>query len=382
MQTVISLQILGGQTLSDLRALEREKTLLGILEPTVIPDEDTVGQWLRRMGDPERSQSGLTGLGKVQDEILRELLARDGVTDYTLDLDASFIESGKAEATYSYLKEKGYMPMVAALYENGLIVDEEFREGHVSPSTGHVAVYRRAKARVEAAGKRIARFQADSASYQAELINALEEDHVLWTITADKNSAVMNLIDRIAEKDWRPFSSGAGEEVEVAETVHTMAGTPRAFRLIVKRVRDRSTPLSPYLVSWRYWVVATNFDPKWSAARVLEWHQQRGEFENFFKGLKNDVGVGYLPTGDLHANAVWFRIGVLAYNLFLGFKRDLLPASCQSWTLPTVRWRIFSLAGRIVRHARSLVLKLAVDAASLNLLSRIRGQCRILFGPA
>jgi len=164
--------------------------------------------------------------------------------------------------------------------------------------------------------------------------------------------------------------------------VHTMTGTPKAFRLLVKRVRDRSTPIGGLMVSWRYWVVATNFGPEMSVAQVLSWHQLRGEFENVFKGLKNEVGVGSLPTGDLHANAVFFRIGVLAYNLFIGFKRDLMPASCQTWTLRTVRWRVFSLAGRIVRHARSLVLKLAIDSGSLEFLTRIRGQCHALFSPA
>ena len=378
-QTLISLQILGGQTLSDLRGLEREKELMELLGLKEVPDEDTVGQWLRRMGDPEKKQPGLVGLGTVRDEITRELLSRDGVKDYTLDLDASFILSGKAQAQYSYLKEKGYMPMLGALYENGLFVDDEFREGNVSPAVGHLPVYRRAKALVEESGKTIARVRADSASYQAELINVLEEDGVAWTITADKNSAVLSLIDRIDEKDWTPFPGASGEVVEVAETVHTMTGTPQAFRLLVKRVRDRSTPIGALMVSWRYWVVATNFGPEWSASRILEWHQMRGEFENFFKGLKNDVGVGYMPTGDLHANAVFFRIGVLAYNLFIGFKRDLLPAFCRTWTLRTVRWRLFSLAGRIVRHARSLVLKLAVSRESLDFLTQIRGQCDALF---
>ena len=381
-QTLISLQILGGQSLSDLRELEREKHLLGLLDQTVIPDEDTVGQWLRRMGDPEKTQTGLVGLGEVRDEITRELLSRDGVKDYTLDLDASFILSGKAQARYSYLKEKGYMPMMAALYENGLFVDDEFREGNVSPAVGHLSVYRRAKALVEESGKRIARVRADSASYQAELINALEEDGVAWTITADKNSAVLSLIDRISETAWTPFPCSSGESVEVAETVHAMTGTPQAFRLLVKRIRDRSTPIGALLVSWRYWAVATNFGPEVSVAQVLTWHQQRGEFENFFKGLKNDVGVGYLPTGDLHANAVFFRIGVLAYNLFIGFKRDLLPAFCRTWTLRTVRWKLFSMAGRIVRHARSLVLKLAIDTGSLGFLTQIRGQCHALFRSA
>ena len=100
----------------------------------------------------------------MRDKIYREILSRDGVTDYTLDPDASFIGSGKAEAKYSYLKEKGYMPMRTALYENGLFVDDEFREGNVLPATGHGEVHRRAKARVESAGKRIARFRADSVS--------------------------------------------------------------------------------------------------------------------------------------------------------------------------------------------------------------------------
>ena len=365
--------------MSDLRELEREKNLLELLDQTVIPDEDTVGQWLRPMGDPEKKQPGLVGLGTVRDEITREILSRDGVKDYTLDLDASFILSGKAQAQYSYLKEKGYMPMLAALYENGVFVDDEFREGNVSPAVGHLPVYRRAKALVEESGKTIARVRADSASYQAELINILEEDGVAWTITADKNSAVLSLIDRIDEKDWTPFPGVSGE---VAETVHAMTGTPQAFRLLVKRVRDRSTPIGALMVSWRYWVVATNFGPEWSASRILEWHQMRGAFENFFKGLKNDVGVGYMPTGDLHANAVFFRIGVLAYNQFIGFKRDLLPAFCRTWTLRTVRWRLFSLAGRIVRHARSLVLKLAVSRESLAFLTRIRGQCDALFRSA
>jgi hypothetical protein len=60
---------------------------------------------------------------------------------------------------------------------------------------------------------------------------------VQWTITADKNSAVTSLIDRIDEKDWTPFPGAAEESVEVAETVHAMTGTPKAFRLLVKRVR-------------------------------------------------------------------------------------------------------------------------------------------------
>lgn len=53
--------------------------------------------------------------------------------------------------------------------------------------------------------------------------------------------------------------------------------------------------LSFYQVFWRYWAIATNFGPEWRAARVLEWHQLRGELENVFEGLSNDVG-GRIPS--------------------------------------------------------------------------------------
>ena len=64
-RSLVTLFMLGGVTLSDLRELEREKALLGLLGADTIPDEDTIGQWLRRMGDPEKKQAGLMGLGTV-----------------------------------------------------------------------------------------------------------------------------------------------------------------------------------------------------------------------------------------------------------------------------------------------------------------------------
>jgi hypothetical protein len=371
--TLLVLFVLGGRRLSDLREVEREKAILSLLGLTEIPNEDTVGDWLRRMGDPQTGGEGLSGLRKVVDTVNRKMLRRDRSKEYTLDIDASFVKAAKKKAAYSYLNEKGYMPMMAALAELGLFVDDEFREGNVSPQDGHIAVYRRAKAMVESAGKKIARFRADSASYRADLINVLEEDRVLFTITADQDRAVKKLIEEISEKDWKVL--GDDPDVCVAEVIHTMAETKKAFRLLVKRTRDRSTPLSGLMKTYRYWAVATNFPPDTTTVRAMEWHQLRGGFENFLKGLKSDVGVGYMPTGESFSNAVFFRIGVLAYNLIIGFKRDLLPVACDSWTLPTLRWKLFGMPGKIVRHARGLTLKLAVSAKDLAFLSGIRMRC-------
>lgn len=148
-----------------------------------IPDPDTGGDWLRRMGDPHTGQAGLAGLGQVRDLLNQRLLRHDGIFDYTLDADAMQIEAEKQEAHWTYQGIKGYMPMVGFLFETPLCLSEEFREGNVAPQTGQLSLYRECQQRMPP-GKRIAFYRADSASYQADLINALEADGVIWALTA------------------------------------------------------------------------------------------------------------------------------------------------------------------------------------------------------
>ena len=65
-----------------------------------IPDPDTVGEGLRRMGDPQ--QAGLQGLGPVRDLLSLRLLRHEGIGEYTRDADAMQIEGEKQEATWTY----------------------------------------------------------------------------------------------------------------------------------------------------------------------------------------------------------------------------------------------------------------------------------------
>lgn len=369
-ETLVLMLQAGGRCLEDMRDLRRESALLGLVEREAIPGPDTVGDWLRRMGDPAKGQEGLWGLGRVRDEINRRLLRRDGIMEYTLDADATFVAGEKRDAHWSYLKEKGYMPMLGFLFEPGICLHEEFREGNAAPSAGQLAFYRDCQARMSA-GKRIGRYRADSASYQSGLIDALEADGVYWAITADQDAAVKAAIRAIPETGWREPEAGCG--FEVAETVHCMNRTEKAFRLIVKREVRHQGELFAGGAGYFYHAVASNWPAEAkSAFEVLAWHNQRGQAENFNKELKSGFGMERLPCGQSWANAVYFRIGVIAYNLFIGFKRLNCPASWGRHTIATFRWRMIQIAGRIVRHAGQVILKLSADAEKLALLLHIR----------
>lgn len=105
---------------------------------------------------------------------------------------------------------------------------------------------------------------------------------------------------------------------------------------------------------------------------VFGWHNQRGQAENFNKEVKIGFGMERMPCGQTYANAVFFRVGVIAYNLFIGFKRLSCPESWAKHTIVTFRWKIVQVAGRIVKHAGEAVLKLMIDLEKLELFKGIR----------
>ncbi len=122
-----------------------------------------------------------------------------------------------------------------------------------------------------------------------------------------------------------------------------------------------------------YHAVATNWpEGEKDTGGVLKWHNQRGQAENFNKELKIGFGMERMPCGQSYANAVFFRIGVLAYNLFIGFKRLSCPESWMKQTIATFRWKMVQVGGRIVRHAGETVLKLMIDLGKLELFREIR----------
>jgi hypothetical protein len=371
--TVVLMLQGGGRSLEDIRELKNEEGLMELMGRGKIPEPDTVGDWLRRMGDPKSGQLGLEGLDRVRDKINGRVLKRDGIQEYTLDADATEIIGEKADALFTYNGNKGYMPMLGFLYENPVCFLDEFREGNVAPAFGQKEFYLQCKGRMPE-GKKIGYYRGDSASYQAGLFNQLEEDGVRYGITVDQDKAVKSAIALIPHGDWKEPVKGCG--YELGETVHCMNETKEAFRLVVKREIRRQGELFEKEGKYFYHAVATNWPEEGkNTEEVLKWHNQRGQAENFNKELKIGLGMERMPCGQTYANAVFFRIGVLAYNLFIGFKRLSCPESWMKHTIATFRWKMVQVAGRIVKHAGETVLKLMIDLEKLELFKGIRRRC-------
>jgi hypothetical protein len=112
--------------------------------------------------------------------------------------------------------------------------------------------------------------------------------------------------------------------------------------------------------------VATNRE---EPANAVIWkHNQRGNSENWQKELKVGLGMEPMPCAQFEANARYFAMGVLAYNLAQLLKRQVLPASYRTATVATLRWKLYRLAGKLVRHARGWRLQMKADLEKWRLL--------------
>jgi len=364
-QVVIPLVLMlhgGGKELEDLREIRGEKSLRELLEMDDLPASCTIGDWLRRIG---KDRKGLSGLGKVNHHLVKEIVRRDSRHSYTLDVDATIIAADKEEAQITYKGEKGYQPQMGFLSEPGLIVEDEFREGNI-PAGANAVMFLKKCFSALPAGKSISYLRSDSAFYQAGVINLCMEEKVFYTITADQDKGVKEAIKTI--KDWQLYQ----DDREIGETIHTMNGTKEAFKLIVLRWPKLQAELfdpSPYF----YHVIATNREEE--ASEVIKLHNQRGAVENYIKELKNGFGMEHMPCGEFYANAVFFRIGVIAYNLFLGMKLLALPPWYRTATISTIRWRLYQLAGMVVNHAHQLIFKLVAPVNKIVLFLRFRLRC-------
>lgn len=354
----------GGRALEDVRILKEDTALQKLLASEKILSSDALGNWLRAKGATDISNMRI-----VMQKILNKIMSKETRTKYTLDVDATQIETSKKEAKYSYKKVKAYMPMLGTLAENELCIHEEFREGNVSPGAGHLQFYKDCVKNMPK-GKQIALYRADSASYKSDLINALEKDKVKYAIVAPKNIAIWDAIKNIPEEDWQ--SNNAGEEY--AWTTSSMEKTDKGFNLSIKRTLIMQPLLIPEgpVEKYAYHVVATNIEPESNNKGALhQWYNKRGQSENINKEVKAGIGLERMPCGQFIANAMYFRLGILAYNIFVGFKIESCPKSWQKHTIATYRWRLFNIAGSVTKGARQIYLKLKLGAERMQIFEEI-----------
>lgn len=327
---------------------------------------------------PEENEP-LEGLAQVNRDLIAELGRRCPEQKIaTVDQDSTIIESHKREALPTYQGERGYQPMLAVWAETDLILADQFRDGNVSPMQEPLRVARAAFAALPETVRELY-YRGDAACHEQELMDWLRDEQreggpngfMGFAISARRSPALRQAVEAVPEAEWQPYGRPDPEvfrecaEVPFVPTEAYERKDTEPLRYVAVRIRKRQGTLFADGSAVKHFAVVSNLR-EWSAAKLLEWHRQKaGTIEAVHHVLKNELAAGVLPCGRFGANAAWLRLAVLTHNVLTALKRLALPAELLAARPKRLRFLIFHTAGRLVHHARKLLLRLAAAAERL-----------------
>jgi hypothetical protein len=320
---------------------------------------------LNPSGVPEEN-GALAGLAEALRGTAWAVQKHAPVPEATIDLDATIVESEKDEAAMTYEGIRGYQPVTAYWVEKDVIVAEEFRDGKVPAGCDLLRVLKKAVRSLPPGIERLC-VRSDSAAYDHALLNGCREaldEHapLIFAISADMSQELRQAIEALPEKAWAGLDR-AGEHVRSWAEVEFIPSKPsvkkgrKPDRYLAIRVVPKQGELFRDGTSVKHFAVVTN-DWERDGKALIEWHRGKaGTIEKVQDVLKNGLGAGGLPCGRFGANAAWFRMNALTYNLLSVIRQTALPEEFEKAEPKRLRFRVLCVAGEVIHHARRVMVR-------------------------
>ena len=320
----------------------------------------------------------LQGLAHANRRLVAWLQERAPQTVATLDVDATILESQKRSALSTYDGRIGYQPVVALWAEQDVILADEFRDGNVPAGTGNRRLAGRAVAALPPGVDQIL-VRADSA-YEHALLRWLDARGFGYGISADMSRELAAAIHLLPDHAWHLEREDGDALRHWAEVPYVPSDgvaakdRPAPPRYLVSRVSQKQGRLFADGGEVKHFAMVTNLpDPDGgSGLDLIQWQRGKaGTVEHAHHVLTNELAAEALPSQRFGANAAWFRLNVMLYNLLSAFKRVALPEELHSARPKRLRFVLLNGIGKVVRHARETVLRL-VGAARRQLADAAR----------
>ena len=402
-EAVLLLQIAGGDCPEDLVLLADDACLergLGY----ALPKARTVRDFLERFHDeslealrPAREDQksfilprspGVVRLQEVQVGLVRNVAQRyvqagETLKLATVDQDATILESHKRSARAHYEGGRGYQPMVAVWAEADLVLADEFRDGNVPAKQAPLTCAQLAFAALPASVTQ-RYFRGDSACHENELLHWLKHPEraqepggrIGFAISAVMSAPLLAATRQVAESDWRTIQTEAdGTRRQWAEVVFVPgeASEKKAsqpLRYVGLRLLKAQGELFADGADRHHHAVVTNLD--WAGERLLQWQREKaGTVEHVHDEVKNALGGGHVPSQHFNANAAWFKLALMAYNIVSALRRLALTAEERTVRLKKFRLLVIQLVGRMSRVQNTLRLRFCAAREAIARVQRI-----------
>jgi len=342
----VMMMLSGGERVEDIEVLRADAGLIESLGWESMNCADTMLNFISSKRNNGRHR-------KINETMIIESLKRLKEDELTYDNDATFLDSNKKSAAYSYHSRKQFSGLIGSIAELGMINTVEYRPGNISPQTGILNQLRKAVRQAKAAGKRIAKFRSDSASHQDKIFTECEINDIRYYVSIDKNNVVKKVIARREDWEWKTMGGAYQDchDKQWAEAKYVVS-KGATIRILILRWKNPDPNLfdrDPYC----YHVIGTN-DWDIKPMEWLEFHNGRmGTIEKINKEIKTGLGCDYTPSHEFEKNRGYFLLGVMAYNLAQMMKLFYFVGNeARNWMIKTLRYRFINICGKIVKSGR------------------------------
>jgi hypothetical protein len=441
---VLFLNLAGGDCVEDLERLENDSGFAAILRAIerdllsraerrslkvrwrrgrerVVPSPSALSGWLERFHDPAVAEAvaGTAFIPAVTDELRGLWLANRALLGFmqshqpaisaTLDMDATLIETHKRAALFCYKKFKAYQPLNCWWAEQGTMLYSEFRDGNVPAGHEQLRVLKASLAHLPASVAQVS-LRSDTAGYQEELLLYCGEGKnprfgvIDFAIGADVTQPFRAAVLATPESEWKPLIRMLDGKPQVTDQewaeicyVPNWAGYSRNradYRFLAIREPLRQShlgdetalpfPTQTFGHKGIYKLFGTVTNRKGPGDQIIWWLRERcGKSEEVHSVMKSDLAGGQLPSGLFGANAAWWALMILALNLNAAMKRLVLGGAWATTRMKALRFHLIGLPGRVVSHARKLIIRLGAGPEALRTFITARETIHALAcGPA
>lgn len=434
--SLILLNLAGGDCVDDIKILEKDEgfcKILGRVETKglkrqqrramerrwrkerhrCVPSPSALFRYLEGFHDPEeekKRQPGkafipapnepLRGLRETNREVIASIQRRHLEREATLDTDATLVETEKKEALFSYQGYKAYQPFNVWWAEQGLVLHTEFRDGNVPAGYEQLRVFEEALEMVPEGVTKVY-LRSDTAGYEHCVLRYCEKGQnkrfgrIEFGIGVDVTPEFKRAVAEVEESEWKPL----WKEIKGKKTKTRIEWTEVCF--IPNAIsRSKKDPVYRYLATrelleqpelpgmegqvslpfptmtlekkrYKIFGIVTNRDLEGN--ELINWlHKRCGKSEEAHCVMKEELAGGKLPSSDFGENAAWWWIMILAFNLNAAMKRLVLKGSWVSKRMKAVRFSLIGLPGRVLEHARGLIIRLVKNHPSLEVLVQAR----------
>ena len=388
---------LGGDCLADVAAVGAQRDLFG----TVASDPTVCRLFATLSADAVIADTAVAALRSARAEARERVWSRcrplggaPGTREggqVIVDIDTTLVtaHSDKEGAEATHKKSYGFAPMCAFVdhgqHGTGETLALDLRPGKASPfnSADHIAVLHTALQQLAEGERGQVLVRADAGGASKAFLHHITDAGLQYSIGFPAHGPVQTAIETIPEQAWVAALDSDGtprQGAQVAELTDWMPTPvkptrspakygpqewPAGMRIIARRERPHpgaQLPLTDHN-GWRITCFATNTRGiGWTLATLEIRHRQRARAEDRIRCLK-DTGMRNLPFHSYHANRVWLEVVALAADLIawtqtLAFDEHH-PA--RKWEPKRFRFRLLTVAGRIIRTGRQRRLRLPQD---------------------